>query len=269
MSERPPSQKPSTTDQILDLLLDALQERQAARQRERSAPPKPVIREPDVAPPPTGVPMETSRTPAQPASKAMQQPPATRPAAEPPRPVSSPEKESTPPPPLPHVFMERFLARFLIGLVAIVVAINIPLNAAGVSLARAMPDTRSLIIRDGLVLKGSGPEIYVLQDGKLRWITSLDAFTFFGYYWGQVNVVEDSFIQQFELGRPIHVLLKCEPSPHIYALEVDKKRWIKDIPTFEAEGFVWEDVKFVTCDTLRSLPDGPPIPPDAGPPPQP
>ena len=41
-------------------------------------------------------------------------------------------------------------------------------------------------------------------------------------------------------------------------------RWIKDIPTFKAEGHVWEDVRFVSCEHLRSIPDGPPIPPDAG-----
>jgi hypothetical protein len=72
-----------------------------------------------------------------------------------------------------------------------------------------------------------------------------------------------------EKGQPIHVPLKCQGSPHIYAMEDGQKRWIKDIPTFEAGGCVWEDVKFVSCDYLRSLPDGPPIPEDAGPPPQP
>ena len=49
----------------------------------------------------------------------------------------------------------------------------------------------------------------------------------------------------------------------------DHKRWIEDIDTFEAEGHKWEDVRFVSCQHLRELPDGPPIPEDAGPPPQP
>ena len=53
------------------------------------------------------------------------------------------------------------------------------------------------------------------------------------------------------------------------ALENGQKRWIKDIDTFLAEGHVWEDVRFVSCEYLRSIPDGPPIPEDAGPPPQP
>ena len=63
--------------------------------------------------------------------------------------------------------------------------------------------------------------------------------------------------------------LKCDGSPHIYRLENQAKRWIKDIETFEAEGHVWEDVRFVSCQYLRDLPDGPPVPEDAGPPPEP
>jgi hypothetical protein len=157
----------------------------------------------------------------------------------------------------------------LLVLAVLIVLVNIPINRYGTSLARIMPDSAALVIRDGLVLKGSGPDIYVLQDDKLRWISSLDAFEFYGYRWEQVHVVEDSFLEDFERGKPIHVLLKCRTSPHIYALENGRKRWIKDIPTFEAEGYVWEDVKMVECGYLRRLPDGPSIPEDAGPPPQP
>ena len=44
---------------------------------------------------------------------------------------------------------------------------------------------------------------------------------------------------------------------------------IKDIATFEARGYRWNDVRYVNCDDLAAVPDGVPIPPDAGPPPQP
>lgn len=65
------------------------------------------------------------------------------------------------------------------------------------------------------------------------------------------------------------ILLQCEDSPHIYMLEDGEKRWVQDIPTFEAQGFVWDDVRMVSCADLGALPDGPSIPPDAGSPPQP
>jgi len=248
MDEQPSSSKPATTE-ILDLLLDALLERQAARRSQM---------QPGVT---------HSSAPQPPAKK----PPApeTIPPAMSPRETKPVEEDWAPPSPLPSINLGRTLGRLLIVLVALLVVINVPINRYGTSLARVMPDTASLVIRDGLVLKDSGSDIYVLADDKLRWISSLEAFEFFNYRWDQVHVVEDGFLEQFEPGRPIHVILKCDGSPHFYALENGQKRWIKDIPTFEAEGYVWEDLKSVSCDYLRGLPDGPPIPEDAGPLPQP
>jgi hypothetical protein len=182
----------------------------------------------------------------------------------------SPGEEGWEPPArVPSMNLDRALFRFLLLVAALIVLVNVPVNRYGVSLARMIPESASLIIRDGLVLKGSGPEIYLLQNDKLRWISSLDAFEHLGLDWGEVHVVDDAFLGRFEQGQPIHVLLKCDDSPHIYRLENGQKRWIKDIATFEAEGHVWEDVRFVSCDYLRGIPDGPPIPEDAGQPPQP
>jgi drug/metabolite transporter superfamily protein YnfA len=76
-------------------------------------------------------------------------------------------------------------------------------------------------------------------------------------------------IQTLIYHRPSPILLKCAQSPHIYLLEGGQKRWINTIETFEDRGYVWRDVQFVTCDALRSVPNGEPIPTDAGPPPQP
>jgi hypothetical protein len=154
-------------------------------------------------------------------------------------------------------------------MVVLVVAVNVPLNRHGVSLARILPDSASLIVRDGMILKGNASEIYMLEHDELRWISSMDAFEHLGLKWRDVHVVEDGFLARFTLGRPIHILLKCEDSPHIYRLEAGQKRWIKDIATLLAEGHVWTDVRLVSCDYLRSFPDGPPIPEDAGPSPQP
>jgi hypothetical protein len=161
------------------------------------------------------------------------------------------------------------LGRLLVVLAALVIIVNIPFNRHGTNLAHLAPDSAALVIRDGLLLKGSGPEVYVLEDERLRWITTLDAFEWYGYRWEQVHEVEDEFLADFETGLPIHLLLKCPGSPHVYALEDGRKRWIKDIPTFEAQQYVWEDIRPMNCANLRNLPDGPPIPEDAGPPPQP
>ena len=76
-------------------------------------------------------------------------------------------------------------------------------------------------------------------------------------------------VQQIIFDQSDPILLKCSASPHIYLIENGEKRWIDTIETFNERGYVWRDVTFITCADLRSIPDGIPIPDDAGPPPQP
>jgi hypothetical protein len=164
----------------------------------------------------------------------------------------------------------RLLGRMALGLLVLLVVINIPFNRHGTTLATAMPDNRALVIRSGLVVKEEDdPEIYVHEDGQFRWISSLDAFEYRGYTWEDVHIVEDGFLEDYAMGPPIHVLVKCNGSPHIYRVEGEKKRWIVDIEAFEAAGHVWEDVQFVSCAYIRSLPNGETIPPGHGRPPEP
>lgn len=264
MTNNQPRNSRETWEKLLDLLVDALEERQAERRAATTPQPSP---KPATAPAPAAAP----RPAPAPGSVAPQQP-------KPQQPSPPPSKKRAPQPgeadwePAPRVASIGFgqtLRRLFLLVAALAVIVNIPLFRYGVSLARVAPDERALVIRDGLLVKGEGPDVYVLEDGALRWISSLQAFELLGYQWHNVHMVEDAFIAEFPQGEPIHVLFKCPDSDHIYRIEAGYKRWIQDIPTFEAEGHVWDDVHMVDCDTLRDIPDGPPIPEDAGAPPQP
>lgn len=243
----------SRTERILNLLVDEIEERLRARQE--AALPSIVA-----VPPP-------SPTPAEAASGV---PPAhsdlspAAPRSQPKQPEAGPE-----PSPLPTASFHtgRLLGRLALGVLALVVIINVPFNKHGTTLATAWPDSAALIVRDGLVVKEENdPDIYVYQDGVFRWISSLEAFEHYGYTWGDVHIVEDGYLDDFEIGAPLYVLLKCPDSPHIYRLEEGRKRWIRDIETFTELGYVWEDVRFVSCEYLRSLPDGETLPPGLEPP---
>jgi hypothetical protein len=263
---------PSHVDQILDLLLDALLERQRVREGQPRAPVELEVPKPAT---PSGLGLFPGQ--ALPEQITVERPPEPGPKAEPEalpekvEPQVPPSDEELPPPvSVSTRQMGRTLFRMAVGLLLFVVLVNVPINRHGVSLARILPDSAALVIRDGLLLKGENTdEIYVLQDDKLRWISSLEAFEHYGYRWRDVHIVKASFLEKFEKGWPVHVLLKCDASPHIYALENGQKRWIRDIPAFESKGYVWQDVRFVSCQYLRDLPDGLPIPEDAGLPPQP
>lgn len=90
----------------------------------------------------------------------------------------------------------------------------------------------------------------------------------FGINQGQIETLPPR-VQDivFEQANPI--LLKCSSSPHIYLLDRGQKRWIDSIETFNRRGYIWDDVSYVACDVLRTVPDGAPIPANAGAPPQP
>ena len=259
----------SRVDQILNLLVEEIEERMRGQRQPALgnvlSPSEGEVKGvlPSAELPVVGVPIPSVAPPAVPVE------PLTEPqvGAE----VLSPEPEpELPPLPPGPSHATRMMGRLALGLLIAIVLINIPFNRYGTTLATAMPDSASLIIRDGLVVKEEDDEkIYVYQNGQFRWISSLDAFEHFHFTWGDVRIVEDGYLNQFEIGTPLHVLLKCHSSPHIYRLEGGEKRWIRDIAIFEAEGHVWEDVRFASCGYLRDLPDGETIPPGCGPPPQP
>jgi hypothetical protein len=90
----------------------------------------------------------------------------------------------------------------------------------------------------------------------------------FGIDQGEVAALPET-VQEIIFDKPNPILLKCIVSPHIYLLDRGEKRWIETIETFNDRGYVWSDVSLIPCDDLRSIPDGVPIPADAGQPPQP
>ncbi len=238
----------SHLDSLIDLLAEQVARRLAASRQAKPSEPEPL---PTVLPAP----------------KAAQIPP-PEPAEEPAHEPAPDETPSWRASGASHA--APLMARLALGVCLIVVLINIPLNTQGTAIARSIPNSAALVIMNGLVVKEeTSSDIWVYRDGAFHWITSLDAFQHYGYRWEQVHSVEPGFLNPFAKGSPIYVLLKCDSSPHIYQLEAGQKRWIVDIPTFQAQGYVWQDVRFVPCPYLRSLPDGESIPPGRGTPPPP
>lgn len=251
----------SRFDLLLDLLADEVSVRLEARSkpdRGEPAPPLPI--------PPALVETPVSREFSAPVPEPVHAAGfAQEPAEEPPK-ASEPEETAVALPSSASALMWRLA----VGVLLAVILINVPLNMQGTALARSIPGSASLVITNGLVVKEeASPEIWVYRDGAFHWISSLDAFSQYGYRWEDVHMVQPGFLNDFDKGKPIYLLLKCPASPHVYRLEEGQKRWIVDIPTFQAEGYVWDDVKIVSCYQLAALPDGDSIPPGRGTPPPP
>jgi hypothetical protein len=165
--------------------------------------------------------------------------------------------------PQSDAFMGRSLGQILIVMVVFIVLVNIPMNRHGASATQLIPAATAVVIYDGMLLRGSGPEIYVLQDHKLRWVSNPEAFD---YYFNQheIHTVEDRILDGFGKGPSIHRLLTCPESSHVYAVENGQKRWVKNPPKGH-KATPWDEVRLVSCNYLRNLPDGLPILEDDGP----
>jgi hypothetical protein len=243
----------SRIETLLDLLTEEVADRLQARAERQPAPPEP---------PPERESLEEEEARENGSIGEGEQAPVTPPPPDMPIPQLPEELPLTP----AHAASSAVLmARLAIGILIIVVLINIPYNAQGMALARSIPSSASLIIADGLLVKESNsPDIYVYRNDAFHWVTSLDVFEAKGYHWENVHIVEPGYLDPVIKGAPLYQIFKCAASPHIYRLENGHKRWIMDIDTFTAEGHLWDDVEFVGCGYLRSLPDGDSIPPGHG-----
>jgi len=134
---------------------------------------------------------------------------------------------------------------------SLVLVINLPFTP-GLNLAHLVPSAAALIIRDGLVLKGPGPEISVLQDNRLAWIPA-EAFDY-------VATVETMDWHTFDASTwrssrpcaPRSVLLNCGTARNLCSGK-GHTRWIKIVPPQRAR-ILWTELKSSNCAYLDALP---------------
>lgn len=167
--------------------------------------------------------------------------------------------------PQPGAGSGRTLAQILVVFVVLLILVNIPINEYGIGLAHLAPDSPSIVIQDGMLLQGSEPTVYLMEDHKLRRISSPEAYQVYFQDRRSVNQVEQELLAQFGQGRPIYHWISCRATSLIYALENGQKRLcpggcgvVNDPQTGQARP--WDKVHPVACKYLDSLPDGPPLP---------
>jgi peptidoglycan hydrolase-like amidase len=107
------------------------------------------------------------------------------------------------------------------------------------------PLSTPLSYPNGTLIKGFGPEVYLIENEKRRLITSMALFNNRGYKWKDVITISDEEL----LGHPVGEIVLFKdgtlikgPSPEIYLVKNQKKNWIKSIDVFLKLGFNWKNV---------------------------
>jgi len=117
---------------------------------------------------------------------------------------------------------------------------------------------------DGSLLRASDSEkVYLIENGKKRWVDSSAAFVLNGYQWDDVILVVSDELKLYESGENISVSdLKDDGSlikgtgDKVYLIEGGEKRWITTLQTFIFNEYSWEKVITVFDEELDLYPDG-------------
>jgi hypothetical protein len=107
------------------------------------------------------------------------------------------------------------------------------------------------------LVKGSGPEIFLIQDGERRWIADSKTFDTYGFNYSQVKEIFDEELNNYLEGTPIiknETLLRGSNSD-IYIVINGIRRLVRP-SVFNKYQFRHEDVNCVSDNKLLSIPEG-------------
>ncbi|MCL4535505.1 MAG: beta-galactosidase [Bacteroidetes bacterium] len=122
----------------------------------------------------------------------------------------------------------------------------------------------------GRLVKGSGDDIWLVADGIRRWIPDDETFAAAGYAADEIQTLTDDEVRRIPLDAPLlsvksgrypdDMLLKSASSDPVYAVKRGLRRAIPTLGTFDADGYSWLNVRVVSDDELRQIPEGTALP---------
>lgn len=113
------------------------------------------------------------------------------------------------------------------------------------------------------LIKGSGPEVYLLEKGTRHWIPDQETFAVFNFIWENIKTYTNSVVGSYPRSEdwddgedyPDGSLLKGS-GPEVYLIELGKKRWIPSPGIFTGNGFGWKYIISVDDDVLDDFDEG-------------
>ncbi len=122
---------------------------------------------------------------------------------------------------------------------------------------------------DGTLIKGSGAEVYFLENGMKRWVASADAFNAFEFEWSAVALVPDEDLGAYPTGKnldqksryPDGALVRGDKAGggdgvKVYRVENGARRWVETEQDFDRLGFEWRSVHDISSKKLKSMGEG-------------
>ncbi len=113
---------------------------------------------------------------------------------------------------------------------------------------------------DGTLLKGSGSEVFVLENEIGRHITSPEVFSGLNYDWQKIVQVDDSVLKKYPLGQEISDFSRFPDGtlikgfgPKVYIIKSGRRYWIPDAETFNNIGLRWQNIIIISDERLAKI----------------
>jgi hypothetical protein len=117
---------------------------------------------------------------------------------------------------------------------------------------------------DGVLVKGSGPAVYLMQAHQRRWIPNPDTFNFMKLDWNVIQVVVNADLEGIPRGPDVpsraNGALMRGSGPAVYWMQGGLRRWIPDPDTFNAMRLNWNAIQAVSDADLEAVPRGQDVP---------
>lgn len=126
-------------------------------------------------------------------------------------------------------------------------------------------DIPKIYYSGSLIKSSSRPEVYILENGVARHITSPNVFRSYGFRWDDILILPQGAIDSYPKGQNMNFKdgTLIAGNGAVYIIENGIKRPFPDPRTFEGLGYKWSNIINVSSDELTLAMDGPIKTPEA------
>jgi predicted acylesterase/phospholipase RssA len=112
----------------------------------------------------------------------------------------------------------------------------------------------------GVLIKGTGPSVFIVYGGAKLWIRSPAAMNALHYDWNDIQRIPDATLAQMPNDRPADcTLLKRPTDPKVYVILGGERCWVTSPAVFDRKSFSRAEIRTVPDDTLAAIPAGPDV----------
>jgi hypothetical protein len=123
-------------------------------------------------------------------------------------------------------------------------------------------DTKTERILNGLLVKSSGPEVYLIQSKQKRWIQNEEIFNSYGFSWKKIISVSSGELLSYSQGDNLPIFpfknndLISGTGLEVYVVDGNQIRWITSPEVFARNGYKWPSIIKTTDETISYLVKG-------------